>query len=93
MEAEESRSAMTEAPGGGVGFGRVFSWGLFDFANTIFSANILSLYFALWVTVDHGAEDIVYSLAFSGSMLVVAVISPISPISPATSSTMPCCLR
>jgi UMF1 family MFS transporter len=56
--------------------GRVLSWALYDFANTIFSINILSLYFALWVTEDHGKEDIVYSLAFSGSMLAVALVSP-----------------
>lgn len=55
----------------------VFSWALYDFANTIFSLNIISLYFALWVTVDHGAEDILYSIAFSGSMLFNALTAPV----------------
>ena len=54
----------------------VLSWALYDFANTIFAMNVLSLYFALWVTVDHGAPDIVYAVAYSGSMLLVAVTSP-----------------
>ena len=76
MEAPGTGTTTAAAQGLHVGFGRVFSWGLFDFANTIFSANILSLYFALWVTVDHGAQDIVYSLGFSGSMLAAAVTSP-----------------
>lgn len=52
------------------------SWSLYDFANTIFSMNVTSLYFALWVTVDHGGEDILYSAASSLSMLIMAVVSP-----------------
>lgn len=55
----------------------VFSWALYSFAETIFSMNILSLYFALWVTVDKGAEDIAYSIALSASMLLVAITMPI----------------
>lgn len=55
---------------------RVFSWAMYDFANTIWSMNILSLYFALWVTVDHGAPDLAYSLASSLSMLAIAFSSP-----------------
>ncbi len=55
----------------------MLSWALYDFANTIFAMNVLTLYFALWVTVDNGADDIVYSIAFSASMLAVAVVSPV----------------
>lgn len=55
----------------------VFSWSLYDFANTIFSMNVISLYFALWVTVDHGGQDILYSTALSLSMLAVAVSVPV----------------
>ena len=54
-----------------------FSWSLYDFANTIYSMNVVSLYFALWVTVDHGGEDILYSAATSISMLLIAFSSPI----------------
>jgi len=53
------------------------SWALYDFANTIYSMNVVSLYFALWVTLDQGGEDIHYSLALSSSMLAVALSVPI----------------
>jgi len=39
--------------------------------------NVISLYFALWVTVDHGGQDILYSIALSGSMLAVALSVPV----------------
>jgi len=55
----------------------IFSWSMYDFANTIFAMNVISLYFALWVTVDMKGEDILYSCALSGSMLLVAISSPI----------------
>ena len=55
----------------------IFSWCLYDFANTIFSMNVISLYFALWVTVDHGGQDILYSTALSLSMLAVAFSVPV----------------
>jgi len=55
----------------------IVSWAFYDFANTIFSMNVISLYFALWVTVDHGGQDILYSAALSGSMLAVALSVPV----------------
>ena len=55
----------------------IASWSLYDFANTIFSMNVISLYFALWVTVDQGGQDILYSFALSLSMLAVAVSVPV----------------
>ena len=55
----------------------IVSWAFYDFANTIFSMNVISLYFALWVTVDHGGQDIFYSIALSGSMLAVAISAPV----------------
>jgi len=55
----------------------IFSWSLYDFANTIFSMNIISLYFPLWVTVDKGGEDILYGFALSFSMLLVAISMPL----------------
>lgn len=54
----------------------VISWALYDFANTIYSMNILSLYFAGWLVVDLGYQDISYSLAFSLSMLASALLMP-----------------
>ncbi len=55
----------------------IASWSLYDFANTIFSMNVISLYFALWVIVDHGGQDIFYSAALSGSMFAVAISVPL----------------
>ena len=55
----------------------IFSWAMYDFANTIFAMNVISLYFALWVTVDMKGEDILYSWVLSGSMLLAALSSPI----------------
>ncbi len=54
----------------------VLSWGIYDFANTIFSMNIISMYFAQWIIVDHHKEDIWYSLTYSLSMLLVALTVP-----------------
>jgi UMF1 family MFS transporter len=54
----------------------VFSWALYDFANTIFAMNVLSLYFVLWVTQVNQAPEIVFSFAISGSMLAVALTAP-----------------
>lgn len=55
----------------------IFSWAMYDFANTIFSMNVITLYFALWVTVDMRGQDIYYSLALSGSMLLSALTAPV----------------
>lgn len=54
----------------------VISWALYDFANTIYSMNILSLYFAGWVVIDMGYRDIYYSTAYSISMLACALVMP-----------------
>lgn len=55
----------------------VHAWALYDFANTFFAMNMLSLYFALWVTKDMGAPDLAYSMALSASLLAVALASPV----------------
>jgi len=56
---------------------QVFSWALYDFANTIFSMNVVSMYFPLWVTVNMGGEDIYYSIALSISMGAAGLSMPI----------------
>src|SRR3990172_1177210 len=56
---------------------RVLSWALYDFANTIFSMNILSMYFPLWVTRDMGGKDIHYSVALSVSVIAAGVSMPV----------------
>jgi len=55
----------------------VFSWGMYDFANNIFAMNIISLYFALWVTVDKSGHDIFYSFSLAASMIASALAAPI----------------
>ena len=39
--------------------------------------NVISLYFALWVTIDKKGEDILYGLSLSISMLLAAALEPI----------------
>ncbi len=54
----------------------VVGWVTYDLANTIFSLNIVSLYFSLWVVnVMHG-RDSDYALANGASMAVIFVLSP-----------------
>lgn len=55
----------------------VFPWILYDFANTIYSMNILTMYFAVWLVEDLGKPDLVYSIAFSSSMALVALTMPV----------------
>jgi len=54
----------------------VLGWAVYDFANTIFSMNIVTMYFAQWVVVDNRVEDIYYSISYAVSMLLVAFTMP-----------------
>nr|MBN2277000.1 MFS transporter [candidate division Zixibacteria bacterium] len=54
----------------------VISWSLYDFANTIYSMNILSLYFKRWVVEDLKRDGLYYDVAYSMSMLLVGLILP-----------------
>lgn len=53
-----------------------FSWALYDFANTLYSMNVVSLYFPLWLTVDKGLPEIAYSAVYSGAIILAAFLSP-----------------
>ncbi len=53
-----------------------FPWALYDLANTIYSMNVVTLFFSQWVTVDRGREDLWYSLFYGASMLAVAFTLP-----------------
>ncbi len=53
-----------------------WSWALYDFANTIFSMNIVTLYFAVWIVMERGASNIAYSIATSLSSVAVLVAAP-----------------
>ncbi|HBY96504.1 MAG: MFS transporter [Ardenticatenaceae bacterium] len=55
----------------------VISWALYDLANTIFSMNIVSLYFSLWVVNVMRGTDATYGYANSFSMLLMLVSAPL----------------
>lgn len=54
----------------------VFSWALYDFANTIFSMNVVSLYTKRYLVEDLGYRDHYFDLTYAGSMAMAAVVLP-----------------
>lgn len=68
----------------------VGSWALYDLANTIFSLNIISLYFSLWIVNDLGGRDSEFGIASSMAMLGVLVTAPfLGALSDQTGKRMP----
>ena len=55
----------------------IFSWALYDLANTLFSFNIVSIHFALWVVNDMNGSDSHYGFANAISMLLVLLTAPL----------------
>lgn len=55
----------------------IFSWGLYDLANQFFTINIATLYFVRWLTLEKGAPEIFFSIAFGVSTFLVAVLTPV----------------
>jgi UMF1 family MFS transporter len=55
----------------------IAGWVLYDFANTMFTMNIVSLYFTLWVVNVMGGTDGQYGLANGASMAVILLLSPL----------------
>ena len=55
----------------------ILSWALYDLANTMFSLNIVSIHFALWVVNDMGGTDSHYGYATAISMVLVLLTAPI----------------
>ncbi len=53
------------------------SWILYDFANTIFSMNIVTLYFSLWVTMNNGKPDLWVGAANAASAALIVVALPL----------------
>src|SRR5688572_25604964 len=53
------------------------SWALYDFANTIFSINVATLYFSVWLINDLGASNTVYALGNGISSLLVVLSVPL----------------
>ena len=67
-----------------------WSWALFDFSNTIFSMNIATLFFAVWLIDDVGATNTMAAVASSlSSVLVVLSIPVFGAISDATQRRKP----
>ena len=67
----------------------LFAWALYDLANTFFAVAMLSFYFPLWITEDHGAKELVFSMALAVSMICVAIAMPLcGAISDATKQRM-----
>jgi MFS transporter, UMF1 family len=62
-----------------------FSWALYDFANTVFSMNIATLYFSAWLIADLGHSNTLYATVNGvASGLVVVSIPLFGAISDAT---------
>lgn len=55
----------------------IHAWALYDFAYTVWSMNVLSVYFQLYVLKDLGAPDLAYSVTLSAAMAAVALLAPI----------------
>jgi UMF1 family MFS transporter len=53
------------------------SWALYDFANTIFSMNVATLYFSVWLISDLGASNTVYAVGNGISSLLVVLSVPL----------------
>ncbi len=67
-----------------------WSWALYDFSNTIFSMNIATLFFAVWLIDDIGASNTMAAIASSiSSLLVVLSIPLFGAISDATQRRKP----
>lgn len=66
------------------------SWALYDFANTVFSMNIATLYFAAWLVGDLGHSNTLYATVNGiASAMVVVSIPVLGAISDATQRRKP----
>ncbi|MDX9857218.1 MAG: MFS transporter [candidate division Zixibacteria bacterium] len=54
----------------------IVGWSLYDFANTIYSMNIVSLYLKRYIVEDLGYGDRYYDIPFSISMAFAALVLP-----------------
>jgi UMF1 family MFS transporter len=53
------------------------SWALYDFANTVFSMNIATLYFAAWLVADLGRSNTLFAIANGIASALVVVSIPV----------------
>ncbi|RKX26833.1 MAG: hypothetical protein DRP47_07565 [Candidatus Zixiibacteriota bacterium] len=54
----------------------ILGWSLYDFANTIYSMNIVSLYFKRYIVEDLGRPDQWFDIPFAISMAIAAILLP-----------------
>lgn len=54
-----------------------WSWALYDFANTIFSMNVATLYFAVWLVNDLGSSNTLYAAANAATSALVVLAIPL----------------
>jgi UMF1 family MFS transporter len=54
-----------------------WSWALYDFSNTIFSMNVATLYFSVWVVSDLGSNDLVYAMANAAASVLMVIAIPV----------------
>lgn len=54
-----------------------WSWALYDFSNTIFSMNVATLYFSVWIVSDLGSTDLVYAMANAAASILMVVAIPL----------------
>lgn len=54
-----------------------WSWAIYDFANTIFSMNVATLYFAVWLVSDLGASNTSVALGNGAASALVMLSIPV----------------
>src|SRR5436309_2287908 len=54
-----------------------WSWALYDFANTIFSMNVATLYFTVWLVEDLGASNTTFAVANAVASVMVVLSIPV----------------
>ena len=64
-------------PRGAVPARERWSWATYDFANTIFSMNVGTLFFAVWFVDDLGGTNTQLSIATAAASLLVALSIPV----------------
>src|SRR3989344_7466611 len=55
----------------------VFAWGMYDFANTIYSALFVTFFFPLYIKSFLGGNELQIGLVFGLSMILVGIAVPI----------------
>ena len=76
MSSSTSTAAAARLSSVAIPASAVVAWILYDFANTIFSLNVVSRYFGPWI-LDEGASDLTYGAVVAVSGLAIALVSPV----------------